>query len=93
MSQLTEVDLARSLQLHNTSLAGRETRPGPHSPGPALHFSGRARAVRLEGQAGDAAATLLQSSKEFSFLTSIRQQQGNTGTIFALSYGASQAER
>ena len=37
--------------------------------------------------------SLIKSSKEFSFLTSIRQQRHNAGTIFAFSYGRYQSRR
>ena len=35
------VDLLESLQLHNTTYAGLQQKPGPHSHHPAALFSGR----------------------------------------------------
>ncbi len=35
-----EVDLVRSLHLHNSSFSGLDVQPGPHSSSPALQFSG-----------------------------------------------------
>ena len=40
MSQLTEINLLQSLHLHNTTFAGLQQKPGPHSPTPAAYFSG-----------------------------------------------------
>ena len=40
LSQLTEINLLQSLQLHNTTFAGVQQKPGPHSPSPAAFFSG-----------------------------------------------------
>ena len=40
LSQLTEINLLQSLHLHNTTFAGLQQKPGPHSPTPAAFFSG-----------------------------------------------------
>ena len=40
MSQLSEINLLQSLHLHNTTFAGLQQKPGPHSPTPAAFFSG-----------------------------------------------------
>jgi len=93
MSQLTEINLLQSLHLHNTTFAGLQQKPGPHSPTPAAYFSGSSRAVYYSSTARDSITSLIQSSKEFSFLTSIRQRRQNTGTIFAFSYGKYQTNR
>ena len=112
LSQLTEINLLQSLQLHNTTFAGVQQKPGPHSPSPAAFFSGNSmesdllylfinidcvlgssRAVYYSSNTRDSITSLIQSSKEFSFLTSIRQNRQNTGTIFAFSYGKYQTNR
>ena len=112
LSQLTEINLLQSLHLHNTTFAGLQQKPGPHSPTPAAFFSGRlvtndtsrpfvfidyplgsSRAVYYSSVTRDSITSLIQSSKEFSFLTSIRQNRQNTGTIFAFSYGKYQTNR
>jgi len=93
MSQLSEINLLQSLHLHNTTFAGLQQKPGPHSPTPAAFFSGSSRAVYYSSNARDSITSLIQSSKEFSFLTSIRQNRQNTGTIFAFSYGKYQTNR
>jgi len=93
LSQLTEINLLQSLQLHNTTFAGVQQKPGPHSPSPAAFFSGSSRAVYYSSNTRDSITSLIQSSKEFSFLTSIRQNRQNTGTIFAFSYGKYQTNR
>ena len=40
LSQLTEINLLQSLHLHNTTFAGLQQKPGPHSPTPAAFFTG-----------------------------------------------------
>jgi len=87
------VDLLESLYLHNTTFAGLQQKPGPHSEHPAAYFSGSARAVYYSHRSRDRAASLIQASKEFTFLTSIRQHRLNTGTIFSFSYGKYQTNR
>jgi len=87
------VDLLESLQLHNTTYAGLQQKPGPHSHHPAALFSGVERSVYYSRHARDRVASLIQSSKEFAFVTSIRQQRLNSGTIFAFSYGKYQTNR
>ena len=54
---------------------------------------GSSRAVYFSSPVRDSITSLIQSSKEFSFLTSIRQQRQNSGTIFAFSYGKYQTNR
>ena len=112
LSQLAEINLLQSLQLHNKTFAGVQQKPGPHSPSPAAFFSGNSlesnlldlfinidydsgssRAVYYSSNTRDSITSLIQSSKEFSFLTSIRQNRQNTGTIFAFSYGKYQTNR
>ena len=91
--EVRQVDLLSSLHLHNTTFSGLEQQPGPHSPDPAAFFTGSSRAVYYSSPVRDSITTLIQSSKEFSFLTSIRQQRQNSGTIFAFSYGKHQTNR
>ena len=110
ISGMEIVDLLESLHLHNTTYAGLQQKPGPHSHHPAALFSGRhhfpprvpstlvpwysgtgvarqpgthqflrqlcnagvERSVYYSRQARDRVASLIQSSKEFAFVTSIR---------------------
>ena len=138
ISGMEIVDLLESLQLHNTTYAGLQQKPGPHSHHPAALFSGRhlfpplvpwtlvlwypgfwywgtlvpwypgtvvpwywgtgcwgthasvplsslsslqcfvdagvERSVYYSSQARDRVASLIQSSKEFAFVTSIRSE-------------------
>ena len=94
------VDLLESLDLHNTTFAGLQQKPGPHSHHPAALFSGAPslqvdsfnlhhpqfhgrcwwsatfpgveRSVYYSAHARDRVASLIQSSQEFAFVTSIR---------------------
>ena len=114
------VDLLESLHLHNTTYAGLQQKPGPHSHHPAALFSGTHQVLRTSNlvlsysstqvpvyssaeapkyisvplstmssllcalysgversvyysrDARDRVASLIQSSKEFAFVTSIR---------------------
>ena len=58
-----------------------------------LTSSGSSRSVYFSSPVRDSITSLIQSSKEFSFLTSIRQKRQNSGTIFAFSYGQYQTNR
>ena len=61
--------------------------------GLTMRTSGSSRSVYFSSPVRDSITSLLQSSKEFSFLTSIRQKRQNSGTIFAFSYGQYQTNR
>ena len=93
LAEVREINLLSSLHLHNTSFSGLEQQPGPHSPHPAAAFTGSSRSVYFSSPVRDSITSLIQSSKEFSFLTSIRQKRQNSGTIFAFSYGQYQTNR
>ena len=54
---------------------------------------GDSRSVYFSSSVRDQVTSLIKSSNDFTFLTSIRQDRKNAGTIFAFSYGKYQTNR
>jgi hypothetical protein len=88
----------------NLSTEGVVLRPGPHSASPAAFFlssvtahdhggGGGGRKVRMDlGGNGQAAAELrrllTKKSSELTLMASIKQWQGNSGTLLSISIGS-----
>nr|XP_045616855.1 protein kinase C-binding protein NELL2-like [Procambarus clarkii] len=82
-----QVDLIESLQLWNTSFQGLTVIPGPRPIAPAIFLQGETREVRVPEAVQAAAAALLSSSREFTVMATLQQEDRNAGTILAFSRG------
>ncbi|XP_051159615.1 protein kinase C-binding protein NELL1-like isoform X2 [Leptopilina boulardi] len=81
------IDLLEALQLHNRTLQGVTQVPGLMRLKPAYYFEGEDRELRMSEKYFQQATSLLRQCTEFTMVAILRQEEANSGTIVAFSYG------
>ncbi|XP_018301700.1 protein kinase C-binding protein NELL1 [Mycetomoellerius zeteki] len=81
------IDLLAALQLHNTTRQGVTQVPGLVRMRPAYYLQGEERELRLNEENFERAAALLRRVPEFTIAAALRQEEANSGTIFAFAHG------
>ncbi|KAF2349913.1 Concanavalin A-like lectin/glucanase domain [Trinorchestia longiramus] len=81
------VDLIEALQLWNTSYRGLTLIPGPRPFAPAVFLQGEERLLKLPEAVRLRTSSILSTSREFTVMATLQQEERNAGTILAFSKG------